>query len=215
MATTSKMGIPYPASTDFVKDGATAMQDLAEKVDLRTGLVRITGLTASFTGGTAGSVSNGVITVGSNNTAITVTNCFNSDFRNYRLIIKTNSNSVSNADIQFQLRTSGGSTSTTSYYGMWIFASYATSAVAAAGNNNSPNFSFFANALGTNGFNASATILSPNEAQRTSVSINTARGDIAGTYNGYHDVGTAYTSCVLTCGGGNMTGGTIVFYGYN
>jgi hypothetical protein len=193
----------------------TAGQVLTAAQMNAVGLWRITGLTASFTGGSAGSVSNGVITVGSNNTVITITNCFNSDFRNYRLIIKTNSNSVSNADIQFQLRTSGGSTSTTGYYGMWIYASYATTGVAAAGNNNAPNFSFFANALGTNGFNASATILSPNEAQRTSVYSNTARGDIAGTYNGYHDVGTAYTSCVLTCGGGNMTGGTIVFYGYN
>lgn len=179
------------------------------------GLWRITGLTASFTGGTAGSVSNGVITVGSNNTVITVTDCFNADFKNYLLHIKTNSNSVSNADIQLQLRTSGGSTSTTGYYGMWIYASYSTTSVAAAGNNNGAYFSFFANALGTNGFNATATIMSPNEARRTMVSSNTARGDIAGTYNGYHDVGTAYTSCVLTCGGGNMTGGTIVFYGYN
>jgi hypothetical protein len=47
MGTTTKMAIPYPASTDLVKDGATAMQNLATQVDAKSGLVLLSTTTFS------------------------------------------------------------------------------------------------------------------------------------------------------------------------
>lgn len=41
MGTTSKMSIPYPESSDYVADGATAMENLATQVDSKSGLVFI------------------------------------------------------------------------------------------------------------------------------------------------------------------------------
>ena len=51
MGTTSNMAIPYPESSDFVADGATAMENLADQVDAKTGLVYIS--TKSVTAGTS------------------------------------------------------------------------------------------------------------------------------------------------------------------
>jgi hypothetical protein len=48
MPNTPKMTIPYPSSTDLVKDGATAMQNLATAVDNKSGLVLLN--TTSFSG---------------------------------------------------------------------------------------------------------------------------------------------------------------------
>lgn len=50
MGTTTNMAIPYPESSDFVADGATAMENLADQVDAKSGLVFIS--TKTVTGGT-------------------------------------------------------------------------------------------------------------------------------------------------------------------
>ena len=47
MPTTTKMGIVYPASTDLVKDGATAMGTISTTVDAKTGMVLIKSATFS------------------------------------------------------------------------------------------------------------------------------------------------------------------------
>jgi len=46
MPTTTKMAIPYPSSTDLVKDGATNMGSMATQIDAKTGLILLN--TTSF-----------------------------------------------------------------------------------------------------------------------------------------------------------------------
>jgi hypothetical protein len=69
MATTTKMAIPYPASTDLVKDGATNMQSMATQIDAKSGLVLIG--TTSFS---AVSQQN-------------VTSVFSANYTNYRIVL--------------------------------------------------------------------------------------------------------------------------------
>lgn len=73
------------------------------------GLWRITTCTVSSVGGTAATASNGVITVGTGNTSLTVSNAFSSDFDNYRIIYSGGTMS-STGSISFQLNNSTGTT---------------------------------------------------------------------------------------------------------
>ena len=89
MGTTNTMGIPYPESTDAVANGATAMESLAEAVDVKTGLVRIAGGTQS---GTA---------------ALNVDSVFTSKFLNYRLVLTAIESTVADRAVRINFRSGG------------------------------------------------------------------------------------------------------------
>jgi len=98
MATTTKMAIPYPASTDLVKDGATNMQSLATQVDNKSGLILIS--TTSFSA--VSSVSLPAST-------------FTTTFDRYKIDFKALT-SIAGTDIDGRLRASGTDASGTDYY---------------------------------------------------------------------------------------------------
>jgi len=195
--TTTKMGIPYPTSTDLVKDGATAMQSLAEEVDDKTGAI----LVKTQTVGTAVS-------------SVTVTGAFCTTYSCYRILYTGGTVSNSDQDLALQLRTAGGTTSTTGYYLALIYGTYAGAGPTLFGTNNGANW---LNAGGGDGFRAFMDVHLQDPASAVSTRIESViiRTSLAGKATGRHSVATAYTSFVVAPAAGTMTGGTIRVYGWN
>lgn len=88
------------------------------------GLWRVTGCTVSSAGGTAATASNGVITVGTNNTSVTVNNAFSADYDSY-LIAITGGTTGSGNNLDLQLSGITG----TSYSTAGYFMTYGTATV--------------------------------------------------------------------------------------
>jgi hypothetical protein len=96
------------------------------------GLWRITGCTVTSAGGTAATASNGVITIGSGNTSVTVASAFSADYENYRIVI-SNVVGSANSSVQMQLNNSTGTTyQQFGYYGAFGVATLNAYAPAAA-----------------------------------------------------------------------------------
>jgi hypothetical protein len=147
-------------------------------------------------------------TVGTGVSSVTVTDAFSSTYDNYRILY---SGGVGSTLISLALQIGG---STTGYYGVTNFATFAAGTPSAAADNNA---SFF-NSIGyaSTGFTQiSLDLLSPNLARWTTVAnASWAAGTVAGSTNGTHQVATAFTSFTISVNTGNITGGTIRVYGY-
>lgn len=169
---------------------------------------RINTCTVSSTGGTGATASDGVVTIGTGNTTVTVSNAFSSDWNAYRIIW---TGGVTNATTAIGLQL--GAT-VTAYYG----ARSATSVVGAAallGDNNTALWTL-ASVGTTNYVFCDITLYQPNNATRTGIHAIYIEGTGAvGTYTGYQDSNTSFTSFVLDPTGANtMTGGTLRVYGW-
>lgn len=140
-------------------------------------------------------------------TAVTVDNCFTSDFRNYRLDIHQTATSGSAVEGQLLLRV-GGSNSTSTYYYQRTGYSYAGTIQAEVGASSTRWFvgrsHGSSNAGGSNAF--SITIFGPAIADRTYYVGDAADALYACTVGGYHDTATAYDGFNLAYGGETMTG---------
>jgi hypothetical protein len=153
--------------------------------------------------------------VGSGVASVTVNNAFSADYDNYKVVWSGGQSSAA-AEIYMQL-TTGGTASTTGYYGTLVWASVTTAAVAGAANNNAAQWSWAGGGAGANNGAASVNVdlLNPFGAMRTRLhNAQTLYATVYGTYTGLHDVGTSYDGFKLTPASGTITGGTIRVYGY-
>jgi hypothetical protein len=154
-------------------------------------------------------------TIGNGVNEILVDNVFTSDFDNYRIIFRSDSNSSSNENASFQLRTSAPATINTNYATQIVFANYGSGTVSGAGTPlGSASINFVGGSLGTNGMYGEFDLIAPNLPRRTVLFGPAVRGDILGTMGGYHNVATAYPGFRIFTSG-TMTGGTLSVYGYN
>jgi hypothetical protein len=97
--TTPNFGWPVPTSTDYVKDGATAIEALGDAID-----ATVFGLGASaLTLITSQTISSSV-------SAVNFDNCFTSTYQNYLIVLNVTVSGLTN--ITFKYRTSGSSIST-------------------------------------------------------------------------------------------------------
>lgn len=173
------------------------------------GLWKITNATATFTGGTAGSVSNGTVTVGTSNTAVTVSSAFSSTYNNYLIVVNGGAGSASNA-----LRLTLGST-TTGYYYAGKGRTYA--GVDSNIDNNNVNGWWYAGETAANGMTGVINVIDPNVAGRSQYMTTWAAPRTDGYFysaSGFLDNATQYTAFTITFGTGSQTGGTIRIYGY-
>ena len=174
------------------------------------GLWRVTGCTVSSAGGTAATASNGVITVGTGNTSVTVSAAFSSAFDNYKIIYSGGVSSAAVTNISLKLGASA-----TGYYSSTFFAAVTATTVSNAGVNNGAVWTYGGLAT-TTSTSMDFDLLNPFLA-KTTIFANGTYTDTAtfGTTNGVHSVATSYTEFTIAPGSGTLTGGTIRVYGYN
>ena len=189
----------------------TAGQVLTAAQMNAVGMWRITTCTIDASaGGTAPTATDGVITVGSANTSITVANAFNADFDNYRIII---------SGIDFS---SGGSlhgfrigTTATGYFGTAYAHLYTGSPSQFFNGNNATSANIFIGGTESDTF-VSIDVAAPFLARRKSFT-----GMFSATgYSGWFSMtntslATATDKFMIVALAGSMTGGEIRVYGYN
>jgi hypothetical protein len=201
MATTTKMAIPYPASTDLVKDGATNMGSMATQIDAKTGLVLLN--TTTFTGVSSFSLA---------------TDTFTSNYDNYLLMITVNTNS---ADSQVLLRVRAAGTDLTGADYNFAYAR-ARSTAAAIPTGGTGGTSLFIGEVEST-FNGRAAykvdLISPKVLDRTRIVWQAIDSDAASNYaagagGGVVNNALAYDSATVFVGTGTF-GGSYSVYGYN
>ena len=174
-----------------------------------TGLELITTATCSA-GGTA---SNGVITIGTTVSTVSVGNAFSSTYDNYKIVMANGAASSNGCLLSFQF---AGITALSNYYGAATLARYTTGAVSGLTMNGTASFSYAGQHLsGQHIFNID--VVGANKTTRKYMT------------NGFHiaigtgDYGTSSCECIGTSAEtgfnilvstGTITGGTIRVYGY-
>lgn len=208
MGTTTN-GFPYPESTDFVTDGAQAIEDLAIDVDERIGLYMIRTCTVTSTGGTAASASNGVITIGNGNTLVTVSDAFSANYAHYVLSLSDLVMSSSAAELRLRLG------SKTTNYKYSILYTLFTNTASAAGTSTATYFDILTQ-IDTTKKSFLIPIQGPQLAGRTIVGPSPYSSTAAtGTYVGIDEDTTQYTSFNISVVTSSFGGGKIRVYGYN
>ena len=197
--TTPNYGWPVPTSTDFVKDGATAIEALGDAIDatvfgLPTGALTLISTT----------------TIGTAVSSVTVTSAFSATYDNYKIILTGGTSSAAgNIGLTF-------GASATGYYAAGTFILYSAGGVSAIIDNNATSFT----RAGRGGSNPllNLNVFSPFLAKETFYSgdyITSATASGSGFNSGYHDSAVSYTDFTLTpVAGMTLTGGTIRVYGY-
>ena len=167
------------------------------------GLWRITsGITA-----TNGTVSDGVVTIGSNVASVTVSGCFSSSFDNYRIIASGIDCSAS-ASLTFQLSGITGS----SYLTGGTYFTYASATVNGYGP--AATTSWVVGPSNTTQAGFVMDLLNPHD---TSEKNMFSQGSGTASYYSFGGVCTSTSSAtgfVLASNSGNLTGGKIRVYGY-
>ena len=165
----------------------------------------ITTCTVSSTGGTAATASNGVITIGNGNTALTISNALSADFDNYVIRI---SGGGTDANRQGYLQL-GATTSGYAY--QLLFGSYGNTAQAVGLTAQAQwDYSFVGNTTSLNGI---IDLTSPFLAERSFYQAVWVQSDTAGRSQGFLSDTTSYSSFKLSLSGGSFTGGTVRVYG--
>jgi len=197
--TTPNYGWDVPTSTDYVKDGATAIETLGDDIDATLW----TALGAAYPGLRLVKKQ----TIGTAVSSVAVTNAFSATYQNYRILVAGGAGSTSGV-----LRLQLGAT-TTNYAQTYVYADYATGAVNSVSTSTGAIFNY-CGLSNTSGIIGDAQVNSPFLSTRTSVTGFYAGIGDAGTTNGYLANTTSYTDFTLVCSAGTMTGGTIYVYGY-
>ena len=197
--TTPNYGWPVPTSTDYVKDGATAIEALGDAID------------ATVFGLGSGLTLVKTQTIGTAVSSVNVTSAFSATYDSYKIIVSGGTSSA-NGDLNLQL-----GASTTGYYSGRGAVVYSSSSGSNSGLNNGSSWTGGIGMGQSTGLNLIADLISPFLAKTTVVSSvfimqNTA--GFAGFYCGFHNVSASYTDFTLTPASGTLTGGTIKVYGY-
>lgn len=191
MPTTTKMGIVYPASTDLVKDGATAMGTISTTVDNKTGMILLN--TTSFTSASS----------------VIVPNVFSANYKSYKIFIECNQAGVS--DIKLRLRT--GSTSAATSYDLQYLRGQGTTTTVAGLPNQTEYFITTNQASGPSW--CDITVHKPFEATQTYFqSLWFTHVYSVGITGGFHQTATSYESFEIFPTTSTFTG-SVKTYGLN
>lgn len=197
--TTPNYGWDVPTSTDYVKDGATAIETLGDDIDAT--------LWTALGGAYPGLRLVKKQTIGTAVTSVQVTSAFSATYENYKIIVSGASASVSDA---IALRVGSA---TTNYRYSFIYTSYNTT-VGSAGSSAATALDY-AGGMNSGYVDFDVDVRNPFLAKPTNIGpCSTMTGTYAGTCNGWQTDSTSHTSFTLIPASGNITGGTIYVYGY-
>jgi hypothetical protein len=207
--TTPHYGWDVPTSTDYVKDGATAIETLGDDIDAsmftalqgkKSGLVLLN--TTNFSG------------VGSQS----INDVFSATYTNYRIVF-SGVNTTTQNDLLLRLRVSGADNDSANYYWSKTGFSYTN-----ASDSFGPNALQTAIAIGlvssSGNSYTSIDVSEPFSAKNTGTiatyqaRLGTAATFTSGVVGGQMSVTTSYTGFTILPAGGTMTGSVSV-YGYN
>jgi hypothetical protein len=197
--TTPNYGWSVPTSTDYVAQGAVAIETLGDSVDAT--------LFSALGGAYPGLRLVKKQTIGSAVSSVTVSDAFSATYQNYLIQVSGGANSALGASLSFRL---GGLT--TGYYGAFPYSTYGN-VLALTGSSNTSSLPYFGMAT-TNGMTANIAINNPFLVMRTMFMADYFDNSGGGHTTGFVDSATSQTAFTLTTSSGNMTGGTIYVYGY-
>ena len=177
-----------------------------------TGLELVTSCTVVSTGGTSATASNGVITIGTGNTSLAISNAFSAVYDNYKIVV------------------SGGVGSTVQLIGMYLGTSapasgYFSSRTINTANNGTPSGNginntgswSYAGQASTNCINLNMDLISPFATKFTmyngSFILDSGASSEFGVTTGLVNNTTSFTAFTLVPSN-NLTGGTVRVYGY-
>jgi hypothetical protein len=194
--TTPNYGWPVPTSTDYVKDGATAIEALGDAIDATVFGLPSAGLTLVKTQ-----------VIGSAVSSVNVTSAFSTTYDAYKIVI---SGGVASTVVNLGLKL-GASAASYSYIttGVNSVGSAATSRVTSGAS------FLLAGSGNADTLNLNLDIVNPFLAKYSLVNSSFADDNTTGyVMLGTHKVATSYTDFTLTPSSGTLTGGTIRVYGY-
>lgn len=198
--TTPNYGWDVPTSTDYVKDGATAIETLGDDIDAslfsitsgkNVGLVHIS--TTSFSAATS----------------VTVSNCFTSAFANYFVVVSLSvTDNAGASGIRWSPTTAGTIYPTAAnYFNAGIEQNYSSAGTISGLGNNGAAASFnFGRTDTTDISTTSAFIFNPQVAQRTSYRSFYNDATASGVQGGYLNATNQFDgfNIVLTTGTGTI-----------
>jgi hypothetical protein len=173
------------------------------------GLELVGTCTVTSAGGTAATVSGGVVTIGTSNTSVSVGNAFSSTYENYKIVFTVNSMSGNGNGVTMTLDSTNITTNyfTGGHYNFYNAGTY-------FGYNVNGGSSWHIGWTGTGGGGGVIELCRPNVALNKSAQTMTAFSQIAMQANHYNSSTSQATGFTLVPSGLNMTGGTIRVYGY-
>lgn len=197
--TTPNYGWDVPTSTDYVKDGATAIETLGDDIDAT--------LWTALGGAYPGLRLIKKQTIGTGVSSITVTNAFSATYDAYKIVV-SGGTATTGLNTHMVLGASA-----TQYYAGLNFTTFATSAASNFGANNLTTWPYIGY-FDTNGHRVTIDVINPFLAKYTTFNGPYIAVNSAGHVAGVHNVATSYTDFTLSSPGGTVTGGTIYVYGY-
>jgi hypothetical protein len=210
MGNTPNNNFPFPESTDLVKDGAQAIEDLADAIDTTLGV---------YSPATPMGVHLSTITF-SGVASQSVNDVFSATYDNYRIFVSLTSCNQA-AYLTLRLRVSGADDSTTQYrYGNTLLNTQSGQTVSVRAGNAEQGMSLVRTENSDNVYDASFDVGQPFASLFTTfkgVGTNTAiSGNNYGEtqyINGFFVASTSFTGFTLF--GPTSMGGTVSVYGYN
>jgi hypothetical protein len=203
--TTPNYGWSVPTSSDYVAQGAVAIETLGDSVDST--------LYTALGGAYPGMRLVKKQTIGTAVSSVTVTGAFSATYDNYKIIVTGGTNSLTNSTLATTL---GGSTSGYYYNIIYMNWNSGTGVTGLSGSNVS-SWPYTAGLGGTNGWQMEIDVFAPFLATRTGLRgsyANLAPALSAGPIAGFIENTTSHTAFTLTPSSGTLTGGTIYVYGY-
>ena len=197
--TTPNYGWPVPTSTDFVKDGATAIEALGDAIDATVFGLPSGALTLIST-----------TTIGTTVSSVTVSSAFSADYDAYKIVVN-GGNSSADTDLKLTL---GGIV--TGYFNVRSFVNVSTSASTISGASNTTSFTH-AGACSSRNIQMNADIINPFLAKRKICNASptqTTGLTSFGWFSGFCTNETSLTDFTITPASGTLTGVTIRVYGY-
>lgn len=200
--TTPNYGWDVPTSTDYVADGAVAIETLGDDIDAT--------LYTALGGAYPGLRLIKKQTIGTAVTSVTVTNAFSATYDNYKILV---SGGAGSTGASFDLIIGAANTG---YYNAGCFMTYLGGAPTTTAQSNAAFFSqcgFFS----TTSLHADISLNGPFLNEQTILTAVAHQNQTTGVslFNGgYLNNTTSYTDFTLRAGAGNITGGTIYVYGY-
>jgi hypothetical protein len=199
--TTPNYGWDVPTSTDYVKDGATAIETLGDDIDAT--------LYTALGGAYPGLRLIKKQTVGTGVASVAVTNAFSATYQNYK-VVYSGGVSATTADLRMGL----GATVTGYYWGE-TYVSYSSGAVS-GGSSGGTNTGWTVGKSSVDGGLVNVEVFNPFATLRTYYTSivpwsQTNFGTVTG--GGYLNNATSYTDFTISTGT-TLTGGTIYVYGY-